>query len=92
MAIKLAFQSHPAIDSFREELVQHPELYERLQQETKTFEEVIGEVAAHVGIILDGIYVQNEVADLLLLLTHKLRERRGIHLVSKSPIILPGQG
>lgn len=80
--IKLAFNSHPAIDSFREELRMHPELYERLKRTTTTFEDIIAEVATEVGVILDGIYVQEDVVDLLMLLVHKLRDKRKVIITS----------
>jgi hypothetical protein len=61
------------------EVQNHPELKLLLTQYHPTqFEEILGEIAAYVGVILDGIYEGDKVYELFDLLTKKLKQKRMI--------------
>lgn len=61
--------------SFREEVNKHPDLAAKYG-DIKDFYELIGAIAADLGIAVDGTYSFYEVLRLLDTLTIKLQERR----------------
>ena len=65
--------------ALNEEVANHPDLQERLAgQENKDVYILINEIAAFLGIILDGMYTQEDILKLCTDMTFKLRARRGL--------------
>jgi hypothetical protein len=75
----------PQLIALNAEVPQHPDLMERLaQQKDKDLYIQINEIAAFLGILLDGQYTYQDILNLCELMTKKLYERR-------TQIILPLQ-
>jgi hypothetical protein len=59
------------------EVENHPELKLLLTQyHPSQFEEILGEIAAFVGVILDGVYEGDRIYELFDLLTKALKQKR----------------
>lgn len=66
---------------FRNELQQHPDLYLEAAK-LDTFAEIIGYVAAKLGVAIDGSFDFDEMRTLLATLTAQLYGRRKLTLLS----------
>lgn len=65
------------------EVTNHPDLMVRLLPYKGTqMEEVLGEIAAYVGVILDGYYEEDRINELCDILTEKLKDKRKIIIAS----------
>ena len=63
--------------ALQQELQHHPILIERLQKHKQEDQEiVIAEIAAYCEVILDGVYVPEQLVHLAGILAKKLYERR----------------
>lgn len=68
---------------FRNELRKHPDLYAAAAV-LPTFAEIVGYVAASVGLAVKGCFTHDEMRTLLATITQLLYERRGIVVVPAS--------
>ena len=66
---------------FRNELQQHPDLYLEASK-LDTFSEIVGFVAAKLGIAIQGSFDYDEMRTLLSTLTDQLYRRRKLTLLS----------
>lgn len=67
----------------REEIQFHPTLLQKLHdQEDKDVYIAIAEIAAHVGVVLDGAYSRDDIINLCHVLIRKLQAIR-------TPLVLP---
>ena len=68
---------------FRNELRMHPDLYAAAAV-LPTFSEIVGYVAASVGLAIKGSFTDDEMRQLLATITQLLYARRGIVVVPAS--------
>ena len=67
----------PRLLALQQELLNHPELMERVARHPPLETEMrIAEIAAYCNILLDGYYIPEEINNLAALLTQKLYEKR----------------
>ena len=67
----------PHMIELQEEIFQHPELCRLLANHPPQEKEArIAEIAAYCGVLLDGVYDNQDLEDLCELLLKKLREKR----------------
>ena len=67
----------PRLLALQQELLNHPELMERVARHPPRETEMrIAEIAAYCTILLDGYYIPEEINNLAALLTQKLYEKR----------------
>lgn len=67
----------PRLLALQQELMNHPELMERVARHPPQETEMrIAEIAAYCNILLDGYYIPEEINNLAALLTQKLYEKR----------------
>jgi hypothetical protein len=69
------------IVEFRNELLNHPDLYLEASK-LDTYSEIIGFVSAKLGIAIDGSFDYDEMRVLLATLTDQLYRRRKLTLLS----------
>jgi mannose/fructose/N-acetylgalactosamine-specific phosphotransferase system component IIB len=77
----------PVVMAMQEEIQHHPALLQNLLQLPKDapMEMKLGEVAAFVGIILDGYYDNDQVLELCEEITHKLKHARAELIADFAP-------
>lgn len=67
----------PELQVLREEINYHPTLLQKLhEQDDKDVYISIAEIAAHVGVVLDGTYTRDDIINLCGLLVRKLQALR----------------
>lgn len=67
--------------NFRNELTKHPDLYVAAAA-LPTFSEIVGYVAASLGVAINGMFTEEEMRKLLNTLTALLYQRRGMTVIT----------
>lgn len=76
---------HPTQIALSQEVSQHPELRLLLTQYGPTqYEEMLGEIAAYVGIGVNGVYTEPELHGLYEQIIEKLRKKRAPEIILNS--------
>ena len=77
----------PEVQALQRELRNHPELWLRIRDQSKTFEDVIALVAEHLAIVMHGVYLEPEINKLCQIMVQKLQDQRKVIIADPSKVI-----
>lgn len=77
----------PEVQALQRELRNHPDLWLRIRDQSKTFEDVIALVAEHLAIVLHGVYLEPEINKLCQIMVQKLQDQRKVIITDPSKVI-----
>lgn len=75
------------VQALQRELRNHPDLWESIKNQTKTFEDVLACLADHFDIVLHGMYSGPDVTKLCQTLVQKLQDKRKVILTDPAKVI-----
>lgn len=80
-----------AIKELRDELKrpEHKDLFDRIDVNSSTFEDVLAWLCTEFDIILNGDYSGEDINSICNILTRKLSERRKMEVVTNPVIMIP---
>lgn len=74
----------PEVQALQKELRNHKELWETIQANTNTFEDVVATIADHFDIVMHGIYSEEDICKLCQILVNRLQDKRAVIITSMS--------
>lgn len=77
----------PEVQALQRELRNHPELWLRIRDQSKTFEDVIAMVAEHLAIVMHGVYLEPEIDRLCQIMVLKLQDQRKVIITNPAKVI-----
>lgn len=66
------------VQALQRELRNHPKLAAHVLEQSKTFEDCIAHIAEHLGIVLHGVYDEDQVNRLCQVMVNKLQDERKV--------------